>query len=193
MSKDYFVFSPGRMKRQHNTFYFIDEDGGKKSLPIHQIDNFYLFGTLDMNTDFLQLLNKHQVAMHLFNYYGFYSGSFYPRHQKISGFTIVNQSSHYLNKDKRLFLAKQFVRSASFHMISNLRHYKNVDDVQAIIEVMKKYYNQIDEMHKISEVMGLEGTIRQNYYLIFNYFLDSNFAFDERSKRPPKDPLNALT
>lgn len=52
MVKDYFVFSSGRMKRQHNTFYFIDEEGNKKSLPIKQIDNFYLFGKLDMNTDF---------------------------------------------------------------------------------------------------------------------------------------------
>lgn len=192
MLKDYFVFSPGRMKRKNNTFYFIDEEGGKKSLPIHQIDNVYLFGTLDMNTDFLKLLNKHQVAMHIFNYYGFYSGSFYPRQQKVSGFTIVNQSEHYLNKKKRLFLAKQFVKSASFHMIRNLRNYKDKTGVQEIIAVMEGYLRQINEMDKVTEVMGLEGIIRQNYYVTFNYFLDSNFAFDERNKRPPKDPLNAL-
>lgn len=192
MLKDYFLFSPGRMKRKNNTFYFIDEEGRKKSLPIHQIDNVYLFGTLDMNTDFLKLLNKHQVAMHIFNYYGFYSGSFYPRQQKVSGFTIVNQSDHYLNKKKRLFLAKQFVKSASFHMIRNLRNYKDKTGVQEIIAVMEGYLKQINEMEKVTEVMGLEGVIRQNYYVTFNYFLDSNFAFDERNKRPPKDPLNAL-
>jgi|SRR5699024_8675010 len=192
MAKDYFVFSPGRMKRQHNTFYFIDEEGKKKSLPINQIDNFYLFGTLDMNTDFLHLLNQHQVAMHIFNYYGFYSGSFYPRQQKVSGFTTVNQSDHYLNKDKRLFLAKQFVKSASFHMIRNLRHYKEKEGILALISSMKGYQEQIDEMKTVSEVMGLEGIIRQNYYLAFNLFLASDFAFDDRNKRPPKDPLNSL-
>lgn len=192
MAKDYFVFTPGRLKRQHNTFYFIDEEGGKKSLPIHQIDNFYLFGTLDMNTDFLQMLNQHQVSMHIFNYYGFYSGSFYPRQQRVSGFTAVQQADHYLDNDKRLFLAKQFVTSASFHMVRNLRNYRNIEGIIDIIEVIIEYQALIDRMTKVSELMGVEGVIRQNYYSAFNYFLDSDFAFDERNKRPPKDPLNAL-
>lgn len=192
MSKDYFVFSSGRMKRQHNTFYFIDEEGNKKSLPIKQIDNFYLFGKLDMNTDFLQLLNQHDVAMHIFNYYGFYAVSYYPRRKKVSGFTTVMQSAHYLDDDKRLFLAKQFVNSASFHMRRNLRKYKDKNDVTAFIDVIIDYQKQIDDMKKVTEVMGLEGMIRQNYYLAFNLFLDNRFAFDERTKRPPKDPLNAL-
>src|SRR5690625_2288678 len=190
--KDYFVFSPGRVKRHNNTFYFIDENDNKKSLPINQIDNFYLFGKLDMNTDFLQLLNQHDVAMHTFNYYGFYAGSFYPRKQKVSGFTLVNQSSHYLDENKRLFLAKQFVKSASFHMIRNLRQYKEREGVNELIEVISDYQKQTDSMKNIPEVMGLEGIIRQNYYLTFNLFLDENFAFDERTKRPPRDPLNAL-
>src|SRR5699024_1725370 len=30
------------------------------------------------------------------------------------------------------------------------------------------------------------------YYSAFNYFLPEDFAFDDRTKRPPKDPLNAL-
>lgn len=192
MAKDYFVFSSGRMKRQHNTFYFIDEEDNKKSLPINQIDNFYLFGKLDMNTDFLQLLNQHDVSLHIFNYYGFYSGSFYPRKKKISGFTTVHQSTHYLDESKRLFLAKQFVRSASYHMTRNLRHYKNKNDVQTFLNLILDYRKQIDEMKNVQEIMGLEGIIRQNYYLAFNQFLDKNFAFDERTKRPPKDPLNAL-
>jgi|SRR5690625_1795634 len=192
MSTDYFVFSSGRMKRQHNTFYFIDEEENKKSLPINQIDNFYLFGKLDMNTDFLQLLNQHSIAMHIFNYYGFYAGSFYPRRKKVSGFTVVNQSSHYLNESKRIFLAKQFVKSASFHMVRNLRQYKEKEGVKGLLDLISDYRKQIDSMKNIPEVMGLEGIIRQNYYLAFNLFLDSNFSFDERTKRPPRDPLNAL-
>jgi len=192
LAKDYFVFSPGRMKRHHNTFYFIDEEGDKKSLPIHQIDNIYLFGKLDLNTDFLHLLNQRKVSLHTFNYYGFYSGSFYPRQQKISGFTVVNQSAHYLNKDKRLYLAKKFVESAIFHMLRNVRRYKHKAGMQHLIVQLESYQQQLKDMKTVAEVMGLEGVFRQNYYTSFNYFLDPNFAFDDRSKRPPKDPLNAL-
>lgn len=192
MAKDYFIFSPGRMKRKNNTFYFIDEANQKKSLPIHQIDNIYVFGTLDMNTDFLQMLNQHEVALHLFNYYGFYSGSFYPRHQKVSGFTVVHQAKHYIDKEKRLFLAKQFTKSASFHMLRNLRNYRDKTEVQAALDSLEHYQTLIDEMSSVQEVMGVEGMIRQYYYGAFNAFLSNDFDFDERTKRPPRDPLNAL-
>lgn len=160
MGKDFFVFSTGCMKRHHNTFYFIDENGNKKSLPIYQIGNIYLFGKLDMNTDFLHLLNQHQVSMHTFNYYGFYAGSFIPRRQKISGFTVVNQSAHYLDKDKRLYLATQFVQSAIFHMLRNLRRYRNKEGVQTIIDRLEEYKEYLPKMRTISEVMGLEGVFR---------------------------------
>src|SRR5690625_3011879 len=170
--KDYFVFSPGRVKRHNNTFYFIDENNNKQSLPINQIDNVYLFGKLDMNTDFLQLLNQHEISMHIFNYYGFYSGSFNPRKKKVSGFSIVNQSDHYLNKEKRQYLANKFVESAAFHMIRNIRKYQKKSDVSHIISVMQSYYSQITDMTTIQKVMGLEGIIRQSYYASFNLILD---------------------
>src|SRR5690625_2152914 len=140
------------MKRNHNTFYFIDEENDKKSLPIHQIENIYLFGKLDMNTDFLNLLNQHQVAMHLFNYYGFYSGSFIPRQQKVSGFTVVNQSAHYLDKDKRLYIAREFVGSAIFHMLRNLRRYRHRDGMVQIIEKLELYRTQLYDMNSIAKV-----------------------------------------
>lgn len=180
------------MKRQHNTFYFIDQDNQKKSLPIHQIDNIYVFGVLDMNTRFLQMLNQHNVAMHIFNYYGFYSGTFYPRKQKVSGFTLVNQSKHYLNHEKRLFIAKEFVNSAAFHMLRNLRRHRNKGEVQLSIYKITEYQSLLNNMTTISEVMGIEGIMKQNYYSAFNYFLTNDFAFDERTKQPPRDPLNAL-
>jgi len=192
VSKDYFVFSPGRMQRKNNTFYFVDDENKKKSLPIHQIENIYVFGTLDMNTEFLQLLNQHKVVMHIFNYYGFYSGSFCPREIKVSGFAITRQADHYLNKENRLFLAKQFVESATFHMLRNLRHYKNKEKVQESIDLILKYRQEIGKTNTIPELMGIEGNIRQSYYSAFNSFLSNDFAFDERTKRPPRDPLNAL-
>lgn len=192
MRKDYFIFSSGRLKRHNNTFYFIDEENKKKSLPIYQIDNIYLFNKLDLNTDFLHLLNHHEISLHTFNYYGYYSGTFYPRKQKVSGFTIVNQSLHYLNKEKRLFLARSFVNSGIFHMIRNLRRYRNNKGISQIITNLQDYNSLLPEMQSVSEIMGIEGIARQNYYSAFNLFLDSKFAFDDRTKRPPRDPLNSL-
>src|SRR5690625_7731068 len=131
--------------------------------------------------------------MNIFNNYRFYSTSFYPRQQRVSGFTVDQQSNHYLDKNKRLFLSKQLVKSAAFHMVRNLRHYQQVNDnIKEVIEVINKYLEQMNTLKEINEVMGMEGIIRQLYYSIFNYFLNDSFAFDARHKRPHRLPLHDL-
>ncbi|RYL93712.1 type I-B CRISPR-associated endonuclease Cas1b [Sporolactobacillus sp. THM19-2] len=191
MEKNYYIFSKGRLKREDNTLYFINQDTGKKKyLPIEQVDNIYLFGETDLNTTFLQLLQEYDVRVHFFNYYGFYMGTFYPRSKKVSGFTVVNQCAHYLDKEKRQFIAQSFIHSAVFHMVRNLRHYK--PNTASYIDGLVKLAKEIDQTHSIHPLMGIEGNIHQIYYQSFNKFLPDEFAFDTRTKRPPQDPLNAL-
>ncbi len=49
MGKDYYIFSNGRIKRQDNTVYFINEELDKRALPIEQVDQIHIFGELDLN------------------------------------------------------------------------------------------------------------------------------------------------
>lgn len=190
MLRDFYIFSNGRMKRKDNTFYFINEEEKKKSLPVEQINNLYVFGQVDFNTALLNFLNQHQIHIHFFNYYGFYSGSFAPREGHLSGFTIVQQSTHYLEMSKRLVLAKAFVSSAVFHMVRTLRSYKQITG--ELLEPMVQLIPQISEAKNIQQLMGTEGMIRQHYYSLFNYILPPAFAFNKRSKQPPHDEINAL-
>lgn len=178
------------MKRKDNTFYFINEEEKKRSLPIAQIDNLYVFGQVDFNTKLLNFLNQHQIHVHFFNYYGFYSGSFTPRESNLSGFTLVQQSAHYLDTDKRLILAKAFVSSAVFHMLRTLRGYKQIT-AEMLGEIIR-LTPQISQASTIQQLMGVEGLIRQQYYSMFNYILPPEFSFYKRSKKPPQDEINAL-
>ena len=56
MGKDYYIFSNGRIKRQDNTVYFINEELDKKALPIEQVDQIHIFGELDLNTKLLNYI-----------------------------------------------------------------------------------------------------------------------------------------
>ncbi len=49
--------------------------------------------------------------MHVFNYYGFYSGSFYPRETNISGYLLVQQVRCYDDKNKRHQLTKEIIEN----------------------------------------------------------------------------------
>ncbi|MGM9987595.1 MAG: type I-B CRISPR-associated endonuclease Cas1b [Bacillaceae bacterium] len=190
MMRDHYIFSNGRLKRKNNTVYFENEVGEKKPLPIERIRSLYLFGEIDVNSKLLTYISRYGISLHLFNYYGFFSGSFIPREPKESGFVIVKQSEHYLDNQKRLFLAQQFIQSGIHHMLRNLRNYKH--ETTIYIEEIQSLRAQLESVTKVQELMGFEGQIRKTYYEAFNYIFKQDFVMKKREKQPPRDPVNAL-
>ncbi|HFL2570143.1 TPA: type I-B CRISPR-associated endonuclease Cas1b [Clostridioides difficile] len=189
MYKDYYIISNGDIKRKENTIYYYNLEGEKKILPVEQVDDIHIYGEVDLNTKLINYISKYGVMLHFYNYYGYYSGTYYPRKKNVSGFSLVCQSACYLDKNERLYLAKSFVESASYHILRNMRYYK-VDE--SLIDTIKDEINDLNDVKEISELMGKEGRIRKTYYKSFNQILKDDFEFYKREKRPPKDPVNAL-
>ncbi|MBE0069220.1 type I-B CRISPR-associated endonuclease Cas1b [Thermoanaerobacterium thermosaccharolyticum] len=189
MSRIYYIFSNGRMKRQDNTIYLENEYGEKKSIPIEDVDHIHIFGEMDMNTKLMNFLSQNGVMLHFYNYYGYYAGSFMPRRKNVSGDLTVKQVQNYLNKQKRLYIAYQFIDSAVFHILRNLRNY---DGVEEFISDIEKERNLLNGIQSIQELMGIEGRIRNIYYQAFNVFLRDDFKMEKREMNPPSNPINAL-
>lgn len=190
MGRDYYIFSNGRIKRKDNTIYFEDEAGVKKAIPIEDVERLHLFGEIDLNTKFLNYIPKYSILISIYNYYGFYSGTYYSKKKNVSGILLVNQSKAYLQKAKRLKIAKVFIDSAFHHMLRNLRRHSAVP--KEILDNIIRERENMNNSNTIEELMGAEGRGRKKYYEAFNYFLKDDFYFESRQKRPPTDPLNAL-
>ncbi|MGL5479480.1 MAG: type I-B CRISPR-associated endonuclease Cas1b [Clostridium sp.] len=189
MGKDYYVFSNGRLKRKDNTVYFVDETNSKKYIPIEEIERLHLFGEIDLNTKFLNYISRYSILISIYNYYGFYSGTYYSRKKNVAGVLNIRQSALYLNYDSRLNIAKSFIDSAFHHILRNLRRHNVTDILLEKIELERKAVNQAKT---IEELMGAEGRGRKVYYESFNEFIKKDFEFNKRERRPPKDPINAL-
>lgn len=190
MSKDYYIFSNGRIKRKDNTIYFLDCKENKKALPVEEAERIHLFGEIDLNTKLLNYISQYGVILNFYNYYGFYTGSFYPRKKRVSGLLLVKQGEHYSDYDKRLYMAKTFIYSAYHHILRNLRSYRPY--TEELIQRIEREKNNIDKADTIESLMGAEGRIRMTYYEGFNYALNNGFYIERREKRPPTDPVNAL-
>ena len=95
----------------------------KRPIPIADVEAFYVFGETDLNTKLLNFLARHKVPLHIFNYFGFYSGTFYSRQEVNSGHMLVKQVGQYSDPQQRLALARAFVDGASFNILKNLRYY----------------------------------------------------------------------
>ncbi|MBP5704414.1 MAG: type I-B CRISPR-associated endonuclease Cas1 [Paludibacteraceae bacterium] len=202
MKRTYYLFNPGKLERKDNSLKFTPfeelEDGEVKPIdkpryiPVEDVNEFYVFGSLHATSSLFNFLGQHDIAVHFFDYYENYTGSFMPRDGLLSGRMLLAQTSAYQNEKRRLEIAQKFIEGASFNMIKNLRYYNNRGkEVDQTISLIEEYSSKIKDTQNISELMGLEGNIRQAYYGAFDLIIE-DFEMGGRSKQPPRNEVNAL-
>ncbi|MEW6687214.1 MAG: type I-B CRISPR-associated endonuclease Cas1b [Candidatus Edwardsbacteria bacterium] len=193
MKRSIYIFSDGELKRKENTLYFETEEG-RKYIPVENTSEIMVFGEVSVNKRLLEFLTQVEIIMHFFNHYGYYVGSFYPREHMNSGYMILKQAEHYLDEGKRLNLANKFVSGAIENIKKVLNYYANRGKpLSEIIDKVDSISNGLDNCGDTSELMAIEGNIREQYYNAFDVILDNeHFIFEERTKRPPKNRINAL-
>ena len=202
MKKTYYLFNPGQLERKDNTLKFTpvaEEDGNgepctgqPRYLPVEDVNEFYVFGSLRANSSLFNFLGQKDIAVHFFDYYENYTGSFMPKDSLLSGRMLLAQTSAYQNKKKRLLIAQKFIEAAAYNMVKNLQYYnRRGKDMEEVMELIKGYASKLSETASIQELMGTEGMIRQTYYDAFNLILN-DFEMGNRTKQPPLNEVNAL-
>ena len=223
MKRNYYIFSSGKLIRKQNTLYFepgvaeepeeteidvvevVDETSDsqvdeaepkklpRKPIPVEDIEAIYCFSELRFNTKFLNFIAKNEITLHLFNYYGYYSGSFYPREPYVSGKLLVEQVNNYNISSKRLFLAQKFVEGSIQNIIKNLQYYNaRSKDMSPFLPKLNELLEKVQGTNDIQELMGIEGNARSLYYITWNLIIDEEINFRKRERHPPKNPVNAL-
>lgn len=198
MKKTYYLFNPGRLSRKDQTLKFtpVDEEGQESKpryLPVEGVEDLYVFGSLDANSALYNFLGRKDIAVHFFDYYENYTGSFMPKDQLLAGKMILSQVAHYKSLKKRMAIAHQFIEGASFNILKIMKYYHNRGKaVGTQITIIEELRNQIYPATQIDELMGIEGNIRNTYYEAFDQVVPEDFRMEGRSKRPPKNELNAL-
>lgn len=197
MTKTYYLFNPGRMSRKDNTLKFtpVDEEGNEgtpKYIPVEGVSDLFCFGSLDTNSALYNFLGKCGIAVHFFDYYEHYTGSFSPKEYLLAGKMQIAQTKYHLGKKKRLIVARKLVQGAAFNMTKNLRYYLNRGkDVSEYLLAIDNLAGQVDTALAIDELMGVEGNIRQVYYESFDHIIN-DFSMNGRSRQPPDNEINAL-
>lgn len=174
--KNYYVLSNGRVKREANTLYIENEAGEKRPVPIEDVESLYLYGEVDLNTKLLNFLSQKKITLHVFNYFGFYAGSYYPREYLHSGYLLVHQVSHYADNERRMKLARELVRGAAHSLLRNVAYYDKrkagaVEEREPAGEIVQAEVGQqqsgiptdaeteaaVDNTLAVSEALGLDA------------------------------------
>lgn len=193
MGQSFYIYNNGELKRKDNTLQFTTFDGEKRDIPIERIDDIYVMSEMTFNTAFINYISQYGIPVHFFNYYHFYTGSFYPKEKLLAGQLLVKQVEHYTDNCKRMKIARKFIEAAADNIYRNLRYYngrgKDVSVYMSEIDTLRK---KIPGTKSVEELMGVEGNIRKNYYAAWNTIIDQDIQFEKRIMHPPDNMINSL-
>ena len=184
--------SMGELTRKDNSLCFR-RDGKNVYIPVENTKEIFCFNEVSINTKLLDFLSQNNIIIHFYNYYGGYSGTYYPKDHYLSGKLLVKQVLKYEND--RMSVARAIVKGIGLNIYEVLYHYykHGKKEVKETTDWIKSdFIRLVEQSQDVKELMAYEGEAWMRFYADFKYFLPEDFVMNKRVKRPPDNPINAL-
>lgn len=194
-NNEYHIINDGILTKKDYSILFENENK-KIEIPAEVTEHINIYSQTIFSSKFFKTLNQHNIRVSLFDQYDHYIGSFIPINYHKSASILIKQVENYINKAKRLEIAKKIIDSGTTNIISNLKYYnKHNDDIQLdkIIDDLKICKQEMKAAKTLEILLLQEARMRELYYSSYNIILSNpEFKFTKRIRRPPKDALNAM-
>lgn len=184
----------------------------KVTVPLMKIEEVVIVGDSTLTPQALGALLDRQVVISFLTAHGQFRGRVEPGERKNSPLRLAQVRVHD-DPGRSFALAKQFVLGKVHNARTLLlRSNRRAEDVEiaAAAEALREIAAQVEGLESdgappvepekpqvgtvLGSLQGLEGAAAARYFSAFGRLLrpDSGLRFDTRSRRPPRDPVNAL-
>jgi len=195
-----FVTSEGAWLSKDGETVSIRVDGETKlRVPIHLIEGIVCFGNVTMSPFLMAHCAEHGVGVSFMTG----NGRFLARVEgAVSGNVLLRRAQYRWADDpaRSADLARSFVLAK----IANSRlvlqraardHPAIADRLRPAVDTLAESLPDVERAGSVDSIRGLEGDAARHYFGVFGHLMlarDSGFSFEGRSRRPPRDPANAL-
>ena len=172
----------------------IQSDDLLRTLPIESVEGITIIGNGQMTTPCIGECLKRGISIQYYSSKGAYFG-------KLSSTKHVNTKRQRLQvrltEDKAfvLTLSKIILQAKLNNQIVLLRRYQRNSKIHVNEEIntIKRLKDKISSGKDLPEISGYEGNAARAYFKGLNNLINvSEFKFNGRNRRPPKDPFNSL-
>ena len=163
------------------------EDGSwnKQSVPAQTVEQVVLMGKPQITGDALTYALELGMPVHYLSGVGKYLGSALPGYSRNGQLRLAQYAVHQ-DPVRRLVLVKAIVTTKIHNQYNVLYRHHRKDNP------LKLRKQQVDGQKTIDQVRGIEGMAAREYFGQWSNMLKHGWTFEGRSRRPPKDPVNAL-
>jgi CRISPR-associated protein Cas1 len=193
MATLYVTEQGARVEKEYRRFLVTKEDEVLLAVPAAQVDHVVLVGNVGVTTPALLAMLREGVGLSLVSQAGELRGRLMPP----TGRNILLRHQQYDRARDPAFclaLSRAFVGG-------KLRNYRSLArrmarerpqvDAQPIAR-LSDCIRRLREVADMAALLGVEGEGSRAYFAVFRQALKPGMTFARRTRRPPKDPLNAL-
>ena len=163
-------------------------------MPLIRLDNILIFGNAQISTQAMAALLEEGIDVSFLSRNGRLRGRLASAMSKNVLLRIAQYERH-LDDEFQLDLARTIVkakirngRKVIQRFLNNHPEFDFAKELQLIGETLKK----LDNQRSVNSLMGAEGIAGAAYFQAFGQMFLKDFQFQTRTRRPPKDPVNAL-
>ncbi len=164
------------------------------STPLAQVDQVVIFGNVGLTTPAIDALLAQNAEVVFLTQRGEYRG------RLVGEVTphVPLRRAQYRRLDEAEFVletARGFVAAKLRHQRALLqRHNKERQEAEiaAAVEQMGEAIEGLGRKTALSSLLGVEGSATAAYFRGLRKLFDPAWKFDDRNRRPPRDPVNVL-
>jgi CRISPR-associated protein Cas1 len=176
----------------------IENDIGKKKVPIEQIDSVLLYGSAQISSQALSMCHYEQVAVQWVTSGGRVVGTLEPAgrvRQRIRQYEALTNQEACIRLAKATVLAK--VQAQLQYLLRGSRADEEVRKAcQKDLDAMRRVIGDCEAAESLATLRGIEGTVARHYFNSFNHLMlprvPEELRMRGRTKHPPRDRLNCL-
>lgn len=195
LNHEYHIIQDGVLNKKDYSLLFENEEE-KHHIPVETVEQLNIYSNVTISSGVLATLANKNIRCGFFNKYGYLEGYFIANRHNSRADVLLSQCKLYTDSQKRFQVAKDMEIASVHNMRSNIRYYEKKKQDAPLKEVehfLSESIVSLNQAKSHEELMLIEARAKQQYYQAFNYILgQEEFLFTKRTKRPPKDCINAL-
>lgn len=190
-----YITQPGaRVEKEYQRLVVTKDDQRLLRVPLQRVSLVVAVGRVGLTTPAVHALLQHQIPIHFVTRTGKLLGRLLP---PTTTHLPRRQAQYARNNDPDFALA--LAKAISIGKIRNqrtmalrLNRRYQLTKADQHLALMQKSCEQIPQAIDLNHVRGLEGTAARAYFACLRQTFDPIWQFNNRNRRPPKDPINAV-
>jgi CRISPR-associated protein Cas1 len=195
MSTTIYLTEPGSVVRLSDRSITVTKSKTRLlQRPLFHIDRLLLFGNIQITAQAMDALLEEGIDVCYLNSRGKYRGKIQPFESK-NVLIRVAQYERFLDAAFQVEIARCIVagkiQNGRALILRYQRNYPETDftkELQTIEDTLTK----LPAQNSVGAIMGSEGVATAAYFRAFGKMFRKELRFEVRTRRPPKDPVNAV-